>query len=221
MKILTFDTSSEILYVTISENSEVLASKVVATNQNNYNSTYLIPTIADMLKEFNLDMQDIQAIGVNIGPGSFTGLRASVVVAKVIAQQLNIPAVGVSSMEIYSMLNKTEKPSLCLLDARRGKAYMALYSRDKNVEPQAVEYDDALEYAKNNDCVIICDKKMSEIIKNADLHCLNLSEVNENFGLLLAKLTQNYLNNGNNELYGWANLKPLYIQPPPIHSSKK
>ena len=222
MKILTFDTSTDIMYVTIGNDSDVEAYKIIETTTKSYNSAHLIPTIIELLKVQNITMQNIEAIGVNIGPGSFTGIRASVVVAKVMAQQLDIPVVGISSLEIYSLLNTTDKNSLCLLDARRGKAYMAVYGKDGNVilEPQAIEYEKAVEYAKNNDLFIISDKKMSEVLNEAELECLNLSEIKENLGFYLAKLTYKHLQEINSNSFTWHNLKPLYIQPPPISMPK-
>ncbi|OGH95052.1 MAG: tRNA (adenosine(37)-N6)-threonylcarbamoyltransferase complex dimerization subunit type 1 TsaB [Candidatus Melainabacteria bacterium GWA2_34_9] len=223
MKILTFDTSTETMYVTIDNDSDVEAYKIIETTEKSYNSAHLIPVIIELLQGQNLTLQNIKAIGVNIGPGSFTGIRASATVAKVMAQQLDIPVVGVSSLEIYSLLNNTEKDSLVLLDARRGKAYIAVYGQDGNIilEPQAIEYENAVEYAKNNDLFIISDKKMSEGLNEAGLKCLNLSEVKENFGLFLAKSTYKHLSSQKQaDSFKWPNLNPLYIQPPPISTAK-
>lgn len=223
MKILTFDTSTETMYVTLANDSDVKAYKIIETTEKSYNSAHLIPTIIELLQSQNLTLQNIETIGVNIGPGSFTGIRASATVAKVMAQQLDIPVVGVSSLEIYSLLNTTGKNALCLLDARRGKAYMAVYGQDGNIilEPQAVEYENAVEYAKNNDLFIISDKKMSEVLKESGLECLNLSEIKENLGFYLAKLTYKYLQENNPDSFKWHNLKPLYIQPPPVSTAKR
>jgi len=223
MKILTFDTSTETMYVTIGNDSNIEICKIIETTQKSYNSAHLIPVIIELLQSQNLILQNIEAIGVNIGPGSFTGIRASATVAKVMGQQLDIPVVGVSSMEIYSLLNNTEKATLCLLDARRGKAYMAVYGKDI-LEPQAIEYENAVEYAKSNNFFIISDKKMSEVLKEAGLECLNLSEIKENLGFFLAKLTCKYLSDceasWQSNPFKWHNLKPLYIQPPPISTAK-
>lgn len=223
MKILTFDTSTENMFVTIGDDSNVKAYKITETTEKSYNSAHLIPVIIELLQSQNLTMEHIDAIGVNIGPGSFTGVRASATVAKVMAQQLDIPVVGVSSLEIYSLLNSTEKPSLCLLDARRGKAYMAVYGKNGEIikEPQAIEYEKAVDFAKSSDFFIIADKKMSEIINNSGLGCLNLSESKENFGGFLAKLTYEYLRDNAFGIFKWHDLKPLYIQPPPISMPKQ
>jgi len=219
MKILTFDTSTEIMYITLGNESNVELCKVIETTEKSYNTAHLIPTIIELLNEQNLTMQDIEAVGVNIGPGSFTGIRASAVVAKVMAQQLDIPIVGVSSMQIYSLLNTTGKDSLCLLDARRGKAYMAIYG-ENTVEPCAIDYEKAVKFAQNKDLFVIADKKMSEILKESGLECLNLTETKENLGLILAKLTSEALKTNNPESLKWTDLKPLYIQPPPISMPK-
>lgn len=235
MKILTFDTCTETMYVTISNDSEVEAYKIIETTEKSYNSAHLIPTIIELLKVQNLTMKDIEAVGVNIGPGSFTGIRASATVAKVMSQQIDIPVVGISSMEIYSLLNNTNKDTLCLLDARRGKAYMAVFGKNK-IEPCAVEYEKAIEYAKNNDLFIISDNKMSEVLQEAGLEYLNISEPKErnesllannneqdkkeNLGFFLAKLTYKHLQENKKESFKWHDLKPLYIQPPPISTPK-
>ena len=57
-------------------------------------------------------LKDINALGVNIGPGSFTGIRAALAISKVISSQLNIPLVGVNSFEILSLLKTKNKKTI-------------------------------------------------------------------------------------------------------------
>ena len=90
MKILVFDTCLDKMYVTLSEDDKILSSEVVTNKDNKYHSAFLISTIKDVLKKNNLSPKDIYAIGTNIGPGSFTGIRACTTVARMIAQQLNL-----------------------------------------------------------------------------------------------------------------------------------
>ena len=123
--LLTFDTCLNKTYVTLSDNEKIIDSRVIENKNEKYHSAFLISTIADILKKQNLMMQDIQAIGTNIGPGSFTGIRACVTVARVIAQQLNCPLVGVSSLEILSRLNKKSGNTAIMLDARKNQFYLA------------------------------------------------------------------------------------------------
>lgn len=221
-KILTFDTSADKMYVTIGNDDQVNISRIIKNTPQRYHSALLIPIIAELLREEKITMQDIDAVGVNVGPGSFTGIRASATVARVIAQNLDIPVIGVSSLEVYSLLNNTDKNSLCLLDARKGKAYMGVYTSNGDVikEPEAIEYDTVIEYARSNDVFIIADNIMSEKIKATGLDCINLQDIDCDFGIYLAKLTYKHLKSGNKEEFKWFNLKPLYIQPPPISMPK-
>ena len=78
MKILTFDTSLDKTYVTLSDNEKILSDIIVENHNEKYHSAFLIPTIVSILKDNNLTMKDIDVIGTNIGPGSFTGIRACV-----------------------------------------------------------------------------------------------------------------------------------------------
>lgn len=218
MRILTFDTSLDTMYVTIGENERVDLCEIVKTTKERYNSALLIPAIIGFLKKMNLVMQDIEAIGVSIGPGSFTGIRASATVARTIAQNLNIPAIGISSLQILSLINNTRKNALCLMDARRNKAYAGIYNHYGDIiqNPEAIDYEKAVRLAKNDDFYIIADSKMVEVLKNEEIKCTDFTQTDCNLGINLAKLSYKSLQKGNPENFKWFNLKPLYIQPPPI-----
>jgi len=222
MKILCFDTCTEKMNVVISENNDILGCKIVQTTEKSYNSAHLIPVIIQLTKDCGILINDINAIGTNIGPGSFTGVRASATIARVMANQLDIPVVGVSSLEIYSLLNNTQKPSLCLLDARRGKAYIAVYGQNQEIiiEPQAVEYETALEKAKSGEYFVITDKKMFELMNENNINSIEISSQSDDFGKFLAELTDKHLTQNSSAENNWQNLKPLYIQPPPISTPK-
>ena len=124
MNILVFDTCLDKMYVAIAQDDKVLSSKIVTNQDNKYHSAFLISTIKGMLKENNLTPKDINAIGTNVGPGSFTGIRACTTVARIMAQQLDLPAAGISSLEILAKLNKTDKPTMVALDDRKNSAYL-------------------------------------------------------------------------------------------------
>src|SRR5574344_605688 len=145
------------MYVTLAENESILASKIVENQDNKYHSAFLISTIKSILKENNLTPQDLNAIGTNIGPGSFTGIRACTTVARVMAQQLNIKAVGVSSLEILSRAKNDEY--VIALDARKNKAYYY----DKKIYG-AVELEEVDEKLKNKN--VITDDRLFERFKN-------------------------------------------------------
>ena len=124
MKILAFDTCLDKMYVTLAQDDKVLESKIVTNQDNKYHSAFLISTIRDILHENNIEPKDLDAIGTNIGPGSFTGIRACTTVARMMAQQLDIKACGISSLEILEQINPTQKPTMVALDARKNSAYL-------------------------------------------------------------------------------------------------
>ena len=98
MILLNFDTALNKTYVAISNNGELITSKIVENTEDNYHSAFLLSTIKEVLKENDLTPQDVNLIGVNVGPGSFTGIRAALTVAKVMAQELSIKIVPVESL---------------------------------------------------------------------------------------------------------------------------
>lgn len=223
MNVLVFDTSYEVMHVTLGQDDKVLDSRMVGNTEQGYNSAYLISTIADIMQKNNLKMQDIEAIGVNIGPGSFTGLRACVTVGRVIAQQLDIPAIGIPSFQVYSMLNDSSSKTLCIMDARRGRAYVGIYDKNSNpiLSPCAVEYEEAFGMAQKEDYFIISDNRMTKKLEEQGLAYVNFQETGIDYGKFLLKQTFKILKNQTIKEYSWKKLKPLYIQPPPITISKK
>lgn len=223
MKILSFDTSANTTYICLSENEKIVESIVLESANNNYSTAKLVPSILKVLKNNGITAQDLNAIAVNIGPGSFTGIRVGITVARTMGQALNIPIVGLSSLKILSTLNKTEKKSLILLDARKGKTYRGVFNSDNHTEmfPEAVEYETAIEMAKCNDFFVVADKTMNEKLIQENVEAVNLSEIKFDFGAEIAKLALIQLKSKPSEELAWFSLKPLYIQPPPISMPKK
>lgn len=204
MKILVFDTCLDKMYVTLAEDKKILNSKVVTNKDNKYHSAFLISTIKEVLKENNLTPKDLDAIGTNIGPGSFTGIRACTTVARMMAQQLDIPAVGISSLEILSKINTEEKNVMVALDARKNSAYLYY----KNTIHGAISLDKIKELLSSESFYLITDNKLQK-----ELGGLSYQENDFQLGEILADLAYNKLQTSTCK---WQELKPLYIQPPPM-----
>ena len=218
MLFFTFDTALDKTYITLCNNEDILHSEVIESNDDHYHSAYLISTIVEILKKYNLKMTDINAIGVNIGPGSFTGVRACVTIARVIAQQLNLPLIGVSSLEIISKINKTGGQTTVILDARKDMCYFAKYAPDgtEMIKPGLVDVD-TLEITEK-DCVIT-DASIKEKLSNKNILATCYTDLNEDLGYHLAKIVFDRINK--NLTNNWATVKPLYIQVPSISKPKK
>ncbi len=192
------------MYVAIAQDDKVLSSKIVTNQDNKYHSAFLISTIKGMLKENNLTPKDINAIGTNVGPGSFTGIRACTTVARIMAQQLDLPAAGISSLEILAKLNKTDKPTMVALDARKNSAYLYV-----NEEIQgAIQLEKVKEMLENRDYNLITDDKLQKVLGGTSYQAGE-----HNLGEILASLTYEKLKTSSCK---WQELKPLYIQPPPM-----
>ena len=127
MLILALDTCFNKSYIALSKDNSIIDSKIIESTESNYHSAFLISTIRDLLRNNNLYIKDIDIIGVNIGPGSFTGIRAGITIARVLAQQFNIKICPVTSLNILSCLNKPEEITITVTDARKNKVYFAQY----------------------------------------------------------------------------------------------
>lgn len=193
------------MYVTLAQNDKILTSKIVTNTENKYHSAFLISTIKQVLKDNNLTPQDLSVIGTNIGPGSFTGIRACTTVARMMAQQLNIQACGISSLEILSKINTTEKETIVALDARKNCAYLCINNEIKG----AVQIDDVKNLLTQKDYFLITDDKLQKIIDGT-----SYQQGDYQLGEILAKLVYEKAKKQNNK---WQELKPLYIQPPPVY----
>jgi tRNA threonylcarbamoyladenosine biosynthesis protein TsaB len=87
-----------------------------------------MPAFHCMLKNSNSSFQNIRAVIVAIGPGSFTGLRVGLAAAKGMAQGLGIPIIGISSLEaMANQLPHAPYPICPMIDSRKGEVFAALF----------------------------------------------------------------------------------------------
>lgn len=123
--LLAFDTSGKSLSIAILKQDQLLAEKFL--NINNQHSVNFLPALKGLLEETNLSFNDISALAVSIGPGSFTGIRIGVSTANTMAFDLNIPIFGISSLKaLAEPLLSTDKYLLPAFDARGGRVYATL-----------------------------------------------------------------------------------------------
>ncbi len=204
MWLLAFDTCLDKTYVTLTD-GEKFENKVILSNDKNYHSAYLISTIVDTLKDNNLEPKDLDCMAIDIGPGSFTGIRACTTVARMLAQQLNTKAIGVSSLEILSRVYGGN--DLVALDARKNKAYVY----DGKVLG-AVELEEVDKIVVNRR--LVTDNSLLGRFSQYTNDTVSYQENDFPLGEILAKIALEKLEKNVNS--DWRNLKPLYIQPPPV-----
>ena len=126
MKVLAIDTSNYVLGVAIVDQEKVIGE--VITNLPKNHSVRVMPTIEQLMKECGIKPKELDRIVVAMGPGSYTGVRIGVTIAKTLAWSLQIPLVGVSSLEVVAANGRHFNGSISpIFDARRGQVYTGLY----------------------------------------------------------------------------------------------
>ncbi len=126
MKKLLIDTATEGLALILSEDGKLTDYYYEIVKRDH--STRLMPCIDKLLTKNNWDIKDINEIQVTEGPGSYTGVRIGVTVAKTLSYALNIPLTKISTLKFLSgaLINRA-KYIVPLIDARRGNVFGALY----------------------------------------------------------------------------------------------
>ena len=127
---LFLDTSSKKLVVGLVKNDEVIS--LVEKETVNDHSKYLVPIIDEELNKNNLTIKDINKIYVISGPGSFTGTRIAVTVAKTLSYALNIPVKSISALKQYVFEYENNDYYAVILNERNDKAYFGLYDSEYN-----------------------------------------------------------------------------------------
>jgi tRNA threonylcarbamoyladenosine biosynthesis protein TsaB len=132
--ILNLETSSTNCSVCLTKDGVILAMKEL--NSENYSHAEKLHVfIEEVMKEATLKIQDLEAIAVSKGPGSYTGLRIGVSAAKGLCYALGVPLVSVSTLKsMASQLKSVDEDALIIpvLDARRMEVYSAVFDNHLN-----------------------------------------------------------------------------------------
>lgn len=131
MKILFLDTSSFFVSIAIVDNSNILYkyNGIIKDDM----SSKIMPLIREGFNSIDFDIKDIDKIMVVNGPGSFTGVRIGVTVAKTIAWSLKKDIITISSLEYLATTNCNTKYIIPMIDARRGFVFSAVYDSNLNI----------------------------------------------------------------------------------------
>lgn len=123
---LLLDTSNQALSVAVNRDGRMIAE--INTNYKKTHSETLVDNIQKVLSIADIKKNHIDRIIVAKGPGSYTGVRIGITVAKMLAKQLNIPIYSVSSLFVLAVSNHVTGNAVPLIDARRGHVYGAVYN---------------------------------------------------------------------------------------------
>lgn len=168
MKTLCLDTSNQFLVLVLIEQNQIIDSYQEVCNKKQ--SELIIQRLDELFEKNRWKPSDLDSIVITKGPGSFTGVRIAMTVAKVMVQQLQIPLYTISTLQLYAGLKQCD----VLLDARGQRAYYARYSNgDEIIEPTIITLDD---YEKS-DVLIMGDGSLIGLENNYPDFALNFFEL--------------------------------------------
>ena len=156
--ILAVDTSAKPVSCALAEDGRVLVSFYANTGLTH--SQTLMPMIENLLKVAEKSVGDLDALAVNAGPGSFTGVRIGVSAVKGLAFTADLPCVAVSTLESMAE-NTAALPGTvicCLMDARCQQVYGALFEKDENGAVHRLSEDEALTVAQMGERLAALEK---------------------------------------------------------------
>ena len=186
LKRLVIDSASKFLYVALYEDLECLG-KYYAEGKNDH-SVKLMSEIERIFVSNNTKVKDLDEIIVGIGPGSYTGLRIGVVVAKMFAWNNDIPVRTVSSLAMFASSSSFNGLVLSEIDARRGNSFLGLYRKDGKAlsledKEKLVNLEEYKESIKEKYGIVSCGEPNIEVILNSDITTLveDIHSLNPNY----------------------------------------
>lgn len=190
---LLLDSSNTFLSVGIKQDDALL--DYVSYESWQSQSEHMVPEVDSLLKKHNLSRKDIKDIVVAIGPGSYTGVRIALTIAKTISLCLSVPVYPVSSLRV---LKNSKRASICLINARSGRSYMGVYEAEKVILNDCIKTnEEVLEYIKEHPDYSVC----------GEVKYLGLENLNTNVCLQMVDLYPHL--EALNDTLG---LKPVYMK---------
>ena len=129
--LLTVDTSTMQTGLALYDGSQVLAEMMWQSHQ--HHTVELAPALAELLKRAEVKVSEIEALGVAIGPGSFTSLRVGLAFVKGLALARKLPVIGIPSLDILAAAQPIAKiPLAAILQAGRTRIALGWYKVEEN-----------------------------------------------------------------------------------------
>jgi tRNA threonylcarbamoyladenosine biosynthesis protein TsaB len=185
--IICLETSTSMCSVALCDDAGVIALR--ESDMDKSHASSLTVYIDELLKESGLKAKDLEAVAVSKGPGSFTGLRIGVSVAKGIAYSASIPIIGIDTTlsMFYGLNNMTHIKSLTdsntlfcpMLDARRSEVYYAVYDPDgrlfKGISASVIDGESFIDIPETHKIIFFGDgsAKCKDLIKRKNVYFEN------------------------------------------------
>ena len=152
-------------------------------------SEYMIVELNKLLEKHNIQKEDIKEVIVAKGPGSYTGVRIAITIAKTIAVALDAKLYAVSSLRVQK---DGVRPSICLINARSGRSYVGVYEDQKIILDDCImKNDEVINYIKDHPDYSVCGEtkylNIEGVIANNLQEMLNLKDSLESINPLSLK----------------------------------
>ena len=148
---LLLDSSNIDLSVGIAKDNKII--DYVSYEAWQCQSEYMIQEIDKLFTKHNISKDDLGSVIVNIGPGSYTGIRISLTIAKVTCLALGIPLYALSSLRA---LQKVFGPSICVMNARSNRSYVGVYAKESILKDQVMTNDELKSYISSHPDYVVC-----------------------------------------------------------------
>ena len=221
MKILALDTSAKTATAAVVEEDQILCRASVTVNLTH--SQTLLPLCDSMLTAAGMTLRDMDLFAVSMGPGSFTGLRICIGAVKGMAQGLNKPCVGVSTLEALACNYTGLTGVVCaVMDARCQQVYTATF-RLQGGCPERLTPDEALAIDELGEKLAALNEPITfvgdgaalcyEALKDRLSAALAPPQLRLQDAASVGFAAQNFLQNGGQPL-GASELMPQYLRLP-------
>ncbi|MCC7431653.1 tRNA (adenosine(37)-N6)-threonylcarbamoyltransferase complex dimerization subunit type 1 TsaB [bacterium] len=209
MKILGIDTSGKSCSVALAEGFTLLGeTKIVRQNAH---SESLLVLIENLLKTTKTKLDELQGIALAIGPGSFTGLRIGLSVAKGLAFSKNLKIIGVKTDLALAFRTPQEKKTAVLLDAFSGQFYFSIFGKtDEALPTETQQIQIVTELSEPNEQMFLAGEGLQKLAKVPENFLLLPEEFSFVSAFSVAKI--GYLKALKNEFDDLETLSPFYVK---------
>lgn len=191
IKIL-LDSSNKDLYVGLLKDDKLIDEITYSAWQRQ--SEYMVVELEKIMKRNDISFNDVEGVIVGVGPGSYTGVRISLTIAKTLALR-GIKIYPISSL---ALLADFFLPSICVINARSNRSYVGVYHGDKVIlKDQIMTNEELINYINSNPDYIVC----------GEVKHLGLEAKNAQIGAQMARFAP-FLKEFENHLI----LKPEYLK---------
>ena len=167
---LFIDTHDALITVALINEEELLIKEKKSINSH---SIYLVPMIKEIMEENNVSFKDLKEVLVVNGPGSFTGIRIGLSVAKTVAYALKIDIKTISSLALYLISNESNNNNYAVIKDTKGY-YIAFKKDEEIIEEYVNEIDEGINKVSNT----LDLKKIYQYLKNKKPENVHLVKAN-------------------------------------------